>query len=51
MITAATGPTHHGTADEPQLVAERLDAAEKSARGQALPGPGTNATTGRKVFR
>jgi hypothetical protein len=36
MITAATGPTHHVTADKPQLIAERLDAAEKSAQEQAL---------------
>jgi hypothetical protein len=36
MITAATGPTYHVTADKPQLIAERLDAAEKLAREQAL---------------
>ena len=36
MITVATGPTYHVTGDEPQLIAERLDAAEKFARAQAL---------------
>jgi hypothetical protein len=36
MITAATGPAYHVTADEPQLIAERLDAAEKLARERAL---------------
>jgi len=36
MITAATGPTYHVTADEPPLIAERLDAAEKLARERAL---------------
>ena len=36
MITAATGPTYYVTADGPQLIAERLDAAEKLARERAL---------------
>ena len=36
MITAATGPIYHVTADEPTLIAERLDAAEKLARDRAL---------------
>jgi hypothetical protein len=36
MITAATGPNYHVTADEPQLIAERLDEAEKLARERAL---------------
>jgi hypothetical protein len=36
MITAATGPTYHVTADESQLIAERLEAAEKLAREWAL---------------
>ena len=30
------GPIYPVTADEPQLIAERLDAAEKLARAQAL---------------
>jgi hypothetical protein len=36
MITATTGPIYPVTADEPQLIAERLDAAEKLAQVQAL---------------
>ncbi|GAA2130628.1 hypothetical protein GCM10009825_11730 [Arthrobacter humicola] len=36
MITVATGPNYHVTADEPQLIAERVDAAEKFARERAL---------------
>ena len=36
MITATIGPIYHVTADEPQLIAERLDAAEKSAQERAL---------------
>ena len=36
MISAATGPTYHITADVPQLIAERLDAAEKSAQERAI---------------
>ena len=36
MITATTGPTYHVTADEPQLIAERLDAAERLAQERAL---------------
>jgi hypothetical protein len=36
MITAATGPIYHVMADGPQLIAERLDAAEKLARERAL---------------
>lgn len=36
MITATTGPIYHVTADEPQLIAERLDAAEKLAQERAL---------------
>ena len=36
MITATTGPTFHVTADEPQLIAERLEAAERSAQERAL---------------
>ena len=36
MTTAATGPTYHVTTDEPQLIAERLDAAEKLAQERAL---------------
>jgi hypothetical protein len=35
MITATTGPVYHVTADEPRLIAERLDAAEKLAQGRA----------------
>lgn len=36
MITATTGPIYHVRADEPQLIAERLDAAEKLAQERAL---------------
>lgn len=36
MITAATEPTYYVTADEPQLIAERFDAAEKLAQARAL---------------
>ena len=36
MITATAGPIYHVTADEPQLIAQRLDAAEKLARERAL---------------
>ncbi|WP_442543799.1 hypothetical protein ACSBOX_18690 [Arthrobacter sp. KN11-1C] len=36
MITANTGPISHVTADEPQLIAERLNAAEKLAQEHAL---------------
>jgi hypothetical protein len=36
MITATTGFTYHVTADDPQLIAERLDAAEKVAQQRAL---------------
>lgn len=36
MITTTTGLTYHVTADEPQLIAEYLEAAEKSARERAL---------------
>ncbi|MFE4229316.1 hypothetical protein ACFRJ8_15685 [Arthrobacter sp. NPDC056886] len=36
MITAATGPTYHVTADEPPVIAECLDAAENLARERAL---------------
>ena len=36
MITATTGHTYHVTADEPQLIAERLEAAERSAQERAL---------------
>jgi len=36
MITATAGPIYHVTADEPQLIAQRLDAAEKLAREGAL---------------
>jgi hypothetical protein len=36
MITVAAGPTYHVTADEPQLLAERLEVAEKLARERAL---------------
>ncbi|MBP1136502.1 hypothetical protein JOE31_002734 [Arthrobacter sp. PvP023] len=36
MITAIITPTYHVTADQPQLIAERLDAAEKSAQERAL---------------
>ncbi|MGZ3387541.1 MAG: hypothetical protein ACXVB5_21925 [Isosphaeraceae bacterium] len=36
MITANTRPTYHVTADQPQLIAERLDAAEKLAQERAL---------------
>ena len=38
MITVATGPTYHVTGDEPQLIAERLDAAEKNWLGNGLSG-------------
>lgn len=36
MITATTGLTFHVTADEPQLIAERLAAAERPAQERAL---------------
>jgi hypothetical protein len=36
MIAATTGPVYHVTADEPQLIAERLDAAEKWAQERAF---------------
>lgn len=36
MITANTRPTFHVTADQPQFIAVRLDAAEKSAQERAL---------------
>jgi hypothetical protein len=36
MITAATGPGYHVIADEPQLIAEHLDAAGKLAWERAL---------------
>ncbi|BCW66752.1 hypothetical protein NicSoilB4_15150 [Arthrobacter sp. NicSoilB4] len=36
MITATTGHTYPVTADEPQLIAERLEAAERSAQERAL---------------
>jgi hypothetical protein len=36
MITAPTGLTYHVMADEPQLIAERLEAAERSAQERAL---------------
>jgi hypothetical protein len=36
MITATTAPIYHVTADEPQLIAEHLDAAEKLAQERAL---------------
>lgn len=36
MITATTGPIYHVTADEPQLIAERLDAAERLAQERAF---------------
>lgn len=35
MITATTGPIYHVTADEPQLIAHRLDSAEKLAQERA----------------
>jgi len=35
MITTTTGPIYPVTADEPQLIAEHLDAAEKLAQVQA----------------
>ena len=38
MITATACPIYSVTADEHQLIAERLDAAEKFARAQALKG-------------
>ena len=36
MITATTTPIYHVAADEPQLIAERLDAAERLAQERAL---------------
>jgi hypothetical protein len=36
MITDAARLPYHVTADEPQLIAERLDAAEKLAQVRAL---------------
>jgi ribosomal protein S12 methylthiotransferase accessory factor YcaO len=36
MITATTGLAYHVTADEPQLIAELLEAAERSAQERAL---------------
>lgn len=36
MITATTGLTYHVGADEPHLIAERLEAAERSAQERAL---------------
>ena len=36
MITADTGPIYHVTEDEPKLIAERLDAAEKLAQERAF---------------
>ena len=36
MITANTRSIYHVRADEPQLIAERLDAAEKLAQERAL---------------
>jgi hypothetical protein len=36
MITATAGPVCHVSADEPQLIAHRLDIAEKLARERAL---------------
>jgi hypothetical protein len=36
MITATTTPVFHVVAHEPELIAERLDAAEKLAQKAAL---------------
>lgn len=36
MFAATTGPPYHVAGDEPQLVTERLDAAEKLAQQWAL---------------
>jgi hypothetical protein len=36
MIAATAGPVYHVTADEPRLIDERLDAAEKLAQERAL---------------
>lgn len=36
MTTAAIGMTYYVTADEPHLLAERLDAAEELVRARAL---------------
>jgi hypothetical protein len=36
MIAATTGPPYHVVGEEPQLVTERLDAAEKLAQQWAL---------------
>jgi len=35
MTTAAAGMVYHVTADEPRLIAERLNAAEELARARA----------------
>jgi hypothetical protein len=35
MITANTRPIFHVTADQPQLIGQRLDAAEKLAQERA----------------
>ncbi|WP_104141302.1 hypothetical protein [Arthrobacter sp. ZGTC131] len=36
MITVASGPIYHVTADDPQEIAESLDLAEQLAQEQAL---------------